>query len=139
VVSAPALVDAQAIIDRAQLGDLQRRFAEHVSDLPIAENDTAETQPGIKNLQRLVTEFLDWQYELLVGVDASRPLPDSLCIALPDFQETLRPSFAVSTSLRRSWRKSATICSHTTKRLIKSKIRLKLPTNCATDPEMVSL
>ena len=50
VVSAPALVDAQAIIDRAQLGDLQRRFAEHVSDLPIAESDTAETQPGVKTM-----------------------------------------------------------------------------------------
>ena len=33
VVSAPALVDAQAIIDRAQLGELQRRFSEHVTSL----------------------------------------------------------------------------------------------------------
>jgi hypothetical protein len=95
VVSAPALVDAQAIIDRAQLGDLQRRLAEHVSDLPIAESDTAETQPGIKNLQSLVTGFLGWQRELVVGADPSRPLPESLCISLPEFQETLRPSFAV--------------------------------------------
>jgi len=47
VVSAPALVDAQAIIDRAQLGDLQRRFSEHVSDLPITEGDTAEPRAGI--------------------------------------------------------------------------------------------
>lgn len=95
VVSAPALVDAQVIIDRARLADLQRDFADHVADLPIAESDTAETQPGIENLQRLVTEFLGWQYELLVGLDPSRPLPESLYIALPEFQETLRPSFAV--------------------------------------------
>jgi hypothetical protein len=93
VVSAPALVDAQAIIDRAQLGDLQRRFAEHVPDRPKGEE--AEVQPGIENLQKFVTEFLGWPYELLVGVDPSRPLPESLSISLPEFQETLRPSFAV--------------------------------------------
>jgi hypothetical protein len=95
VVSAPALVDAQAIIDRAQLGDLQRRFAEHVSGLRLDESDTSETCPGIENLQRLFTDFLGWPYELLVGVDPSCPLPESLYISLPEFQETLRPSFAV--------------------------------------------
>jgi hypothetical protein len=96
VVSAPALVDAQAIIDRAQLGDLQRRFAELVTSLHLTESDTADTQPGIENLQRLVTEFLGWPYELLVGVDPSRPPPESLSISLPEFQETLHPSFAVA-------------------------------------------
>ena len=95
VVSAPALVDAQAIIDRAQLGDLQRKFAEQVISLRLTESDTADTQPGIENLQKLVTEFLGWPYELLVGVDPSRPLPESLYVSLPEFQETLRPSFAV--------------------------------------------
>jgi len=96
VVSAPALVDAQAIIDRAQLGELQRRFAEHVSSLSIADSDTAETQPGIANLQKFIADFLGWPYDLLSGVDPSRPLPDSLSISLPEFQETLRPSFAVA-------------------------------------------
>ncbi|MBI4659438.1 MAG: hypothetical protein HY735_11410, partial [Verrucomicrobia bacterium] len=95
VVSAPALKDAQAIIDRAQLGDLQRRFAEHVSSLRMADSDTAETQPGIANIQKFVTDFLGWPYELLVGVDPSCPLPESLSVSLPEFQETLRPSFAV--------------------------------------------
>ncbi|HEV2247236.1 MAG TPA: DNA methyltransferase [Terriglobia bacterium] len=95
VVSAPALVDAQAIIDRAQLGDLQRRFADHISRLRLTESDTGETQAGVENIQRFVTEFLGWPYELLVGVDPSCPLPDSLSISLPEFQETLRPSFAI--------------------------------------------
>jgi len=35
VVSAPALVDSQVVIDRAALPDLQRRLAEHVSSLAI--------------------------------------------------------------------------------------------------------
>lgn len=95
VVSAPALVDAQAIIDRAQLGDLQRRFSEHVTSLRLSESDTGETVPGIANIQRLATEFLRWPYNLLVGVDPSCPLPESLYVALPEFQETLHPSWAV--------------------------------------------
>jgi hypothetical protein len=95
VVSAPALADAQAIIDRAQLGDLQRRFNEQVVNLPVAAGEATESQPGIENLQGFVTAFLGWQYELLVGVDPSCPLPDSLTVSLPEFQETLHPSFAV--------------------------------------------
>jgi len=95
VVSAPALVDAQAIIDRAQLGELQRRFSEQVTSLHLTDSDTGETAPGIENLQKFATEFLGWPYQFLVGVDPSCPLPDSLCVSLPEFQETLRPSFAV--------------------------------------------
>src|SRR5262245_6723035 len=83
VVSAPALVDAQAIIDRAQLGDLQRKFAEHVTGLRLTDSDTAETEPGIQNVQTFGANFLGWPYELLVGVDPSCPLPESLYISLP--------------------------------------------------------
>ena len=95
VVSAPALVDAQAIIDRAQLGELQRRFSEHVTSLRLAESDAGEAEPGIENIQQFVTEFLGWPANLLVGVDPSCPLPASLSVALPEFQETLHPSWAV--------------------------------------------
>jgi hypothetical protein len=95
VVSAPALVDAQAIIDRAQLGDLQRRFSEHVTSLRLTGSDTGDTEPAIENMQRLITGFLGWPYNLLVGVDPSCPLPESLYVALPEFQETLHPSWAV--------------------------------------------
>jgi hypothetical protein len=95
VVSALALKDAQAIIDRAQLGDLQRRFTEHVSDLPISESDAADTQPGVKNLLLFLTEFLGWQTEFIFGLDPTRLLPDSLTISLPEFHETLQPTYAV--------------------------------------------
>ena len=95
VVSAPALVDAQAIIDRAQLGDLQRRLLEYVSDLPVAESDTADTQPGINNLPRLFTEFLAWQPELIHGLDSTQPLPPELTVSLTEFGEVLAPKLAV--------------------------------------------
>src|SRR4051812_6098954 len=92
VLSAPALVDAQAIIDRAQLGELQRRFAEYVADLPITESDTAETLPGIKDLPRFLTEFLNWPSQLIEGLEPVRAIPDSLTISLPELQETLQPT-----------------------------------------------
>ncbi len=96
VVSAPALVDAQVVIDRAQLGNLQRRFTEHVADMPLTDGDTADTVAGVPDIPRLLTEFLEWPTDLLVGWDPSRPLPDALSVALPEFQETLRPSYAVT-------------------------------------------
>jgi len=80
---------------RAQLGDLQRKFSEHVSSLCLRDSDTAETAPGIENFQKFLADFLGWPYELLVGVDPSKLLPESLYVSLPEFQETLRPSFAV--------------------------------------------
>jgi hypothetical protein len=95
VVSAPALKDAQAIIDRALLADRQRQFAGHVSDLPISEGDDGETQPGVKDLPRFLTEFLGWQTELIHGLNSAQPLPESLTVSLPEFQEMLQPTYAV--------------------------------------------
>jgi hypothetical protein len=96
VVSAPALKDAQAVIDRAGLGDLQRRFAEHVADQRLGESDTAETAAGISDLPRFFTDFLGWSADLLIGWDATRPLPPELSVALPEFGETLSPTYAVA-------------------------------------------
>ncbi len=96
VVSAPALVDAQAVIDRSKLGELQRQFAEHVAELPLADSDTAETRAGITELPRFFTEFLGWPTDLVVGWDPAHPLPESLAVELREFQETLRPTYAVT-------------------------------------------
>ncbi len=96
MVSAPALVDAQAIIDRAQLGDLQRRFAEHVTSLRLDDRDTGETAPGIADLPSFLTEFLGWPAELLHGLDPARPLPAELAVSLPEFGEVLSPTLAVA-------------------------------------------
>jgi len=96
VVSAPALADAQAIIDRAQLGELQRRFAEHVTSLRLDDSDTGNTAPGIADFARFLGEFLGWPAELLHGLDPARPLPPELTVSLPEFGELLAPSFAVA-------------------------------------------
>ena len=96
VVSAPALVDAQAVIDRAQLGDLQHRFAGHVADLPLADSDTAATSAGVTELPLFFTEFLGWQPDFVLGWDPAHPLPESLAVSLHEFHETLRPTYAVT-------------------------------------------
>ena len=96
VVSAPALVDSQVVIDRAALPDLQRRLAEHVSSLAITDSDTGDTVAGVADLPRFLTEFLVWPADLLVGWDIARPLPPELSVALPEFGETLAPTYAVT-------------------------------------------
>ena len=96
VVSAPALVDAQVVIDRSKLGELQRGFTEYISEMAVTDSDTGDTRPGVADSATFLTDFLGWPADLLVGWDAAQPLPDSLSVALPDFQETLAPSFAVT-------------------------------------------
>ena len=96
VVSAPALVDSQVVIDRAALPDLQRRLAEHVSSLATTDSDTGDTVAGVADLPRFLTEFLGWPADLLVGWDIARPLPPELSVALPEFGETLAPTYAVT-------------------------------------------
>jgi hypothetical protein len=96
VVSAPALVDSQVVIDRAALPDLQRRLAEHVSSLAITDSDTGDTVAGIADLPRFLTEFLGWPADLLVGWDIAHPLPPELSVELREFGERLAPTYAVT-------------------------------------------
>ena len=56
VVSAPAWVDAQVVVDRAALPDLQRRLAEHVSRLAITDSDTGDMAAGVAGRPRFLTE-----------------------------------------------------------------------------------
>ena len=96
VVSAPALVDAQVVIDRAGLSELQRRFAPFVSTLALTDSDTGDTAAGVAEIPRFLIDYLGWPADLLVGWDAARPLPPELTIELREFGETLTPSYAVA-------------------------------------------
>lgn len=96
VVSAPALVDAQVVIDRAGLAELQRRLAPFVSSLALTDSDTGDTAAGVAEIPRFLIEYLGWPADLLVGWDAARPLPPELTVSLPEFGETLIPTYAVA-------------------------------------------
>lgn len=96
VVSAPALVDAQVVIDRAGLAELQRRLSPFVSSLALTDSDTGDTASGVAEIPRFLIEYLGWPADLLVGWDAARPLPPELTVSLPEFGETLTPTYAVA-------------------------------------------
>ncbi len=96
VVSAPALVASQVVIDKATLAGLQDRLAGHVSNLALDDRDTGESAAGISDLPRFFTEFLGWPLDLLVGWDAANPVPPELSVALPEFAETLAPTYALA-------------------------------------------
>jgi hypothetical protein len=90
VVSAPALVDAQVLLDRGTLSQLQQDFLPFAVEAEL--ND--ETVVAIADFPAFVREFLGWPEECLFGLDPSRPLPDVLTVPLPELGETLAPTFA---------------------------------------------
>ena len=96
VVSAPALVASQVVIDRAGLAALQERFAAHVATLRLDDRDTGDSAAGVPELPRLFTDFLDWPIDSLVGWDVAHPLPVELSVPLPEFGETLTPTYALA-------------------------------------------
>ncbi len=94
VVSPFALLSAQAHVDR-NVFDLQQRFLKHVQNvqLPGAE----DAVPTIIDLSHLLRDVFGWRPTDLV---AGAGLPSSLEVVLTDYQETLRPTFAVPEARR---------------------------------------
>lgn len=90
VVSPPALVEAQAVLNRAVL-PLQQTLATLVQ-----EEESAPGQPPrvvVSDFPALTRALLGWEATDLIGDETSTPLPDSLELPLP--HEILRPTFAV--------------------------------------------
>jgi hypothetical protein len=90
VVSPAALVDAQVVLDRNTL-QMQERFLPFVKEVP---TDDDSSLLAIKDFPAFVRGFLGWPDDCLFGIDTDRPLSDSLTVALPDYGETLAPTFA---------------------------------------------
>jgi hypothetical protein len=84
VVSPPALLQAQAHIN-VNIAAEHQRFLGHVTE--------AESLPVIKNLRDLLLDVFGWQPSDLV--EAKDPLAAPLEVSLPEYHETLRPTFAV--------------------------------------------
>jgi len=92
VVSPPALVDAQAFPSKNIIPE-HNRFLEMVDQITLErENDP---QPSIRDFPRFATQMLGWEPADLVGTAEGGLVPDSLEVTLTEYNETLRPSYAV--------------------------------------------
>ncbi|MBV8608558.1 MAG: hypothetical protein JO034_14005, partial [Singulisphaera sp.] len=92
VVSPPALVAAQAFPAKNIIPD-HNRFLDCVEEItPVGESDP---RPAIRNFARFATHVLGWEPSDLVGTEEGGPLPESLEVTLPVYNETLRPTYAV--------------------------------------------
>ncbi|MBD2424671.1 endonuclease domain-containing protein [Phormidium sp. FACHB-1136] len=91
VVSPPALVKAQAVIDSAKLVDLQDRLREVVSTEPISHHKDDKIA-WIENFPAFTEKVLEWVPEDLV---LAEDLPDKFSAVLPSYGETLRPTYGV--------------------------------------------
>src|SRR5262245_53529633 len=90
VVSPPALIQAQAQVN-ANVAAEHQRFLEHVTEKSVIGRD--EPLVTLKDLRALLLDVFGWQAGDLVG--ASDPRLAALEIVLPEYHETLRPTFAV--------------------------------------------
>jgi hypothetical protein len=95
VVSAPALVAAQAFVNR-NVAREQQALAALVAPVRVPSPDagTIEAQ-SLTDFAAFTREVLDWQPADLQGSAGQSSLPDELTVALPEYGDTLKPTFAV--------------------------------------------
>lgn len=95
VVSPPALLAAQAFPDKNILKEQQALLALITPPAPKDEKKSVERPPLALSFEALATQVLGWKPSKLAGSPSGPALPESLELVLPEFGETLRPTFAV--------------------------------------------
>ena len=96
VVSPPALVKAQAVPSQ-NVAELQQQLLSVVEHPPGSESVTDE--PALTNLPAFFQTVLGWSLDDVAGASGGPPLPEGLELVLPDFNETLRPTFVAVDSM----------------------------------------
>ena len=96
VVSPPALVRAQAVPSQ-NVAELQQELLSVVERAPGSESVTDE--PALTNLPAFFQTVLGWSLDDIAGASGGPPLPDGLELVLPDFHETLRPTYVALDSM----------------------------------------
>src|SRR5579864_2159475 len=89
VVSIPALVDASAFLNRNYGSDHQR----FLSALP--QDADHEVVPEIPDFVQFARDVLNWDASLLYGSPDADPIPVELEVNLENYNETLRPKYAL--------------------------------------------
>ena len=95
VVSPIALAAAQAYPEKNIIPE-HARFLDCVE--PVAIDGETDPRPAIREFPRFATAVLGWRPTDLVGTPEGGPLPESLEVTLTEYNETLRPSYAVPDS-----------------------------------------
>jgi len=96
VVSPPALVKAQAVPSQ-NVAELQQQLLSVVEHPPGSESVTDE--PALSNLPAFFQTVLGWSLDDIAGASGGPPLPEGLELVLPDFNETLRPTYVAVDSM----------------------------------------
>ncbi|WP_228059769.1 Eco57I restriction-modification methylase domain-containing protein [Plectonema radiosum] len=94
VVSPPALIKAQAVVNRGKAVELQTRLTEIICYDPIPNLNSKEVL-WIKDFAAFTEQVLEWMPEDLLGTMSGGALPQKLEVVLTDYGETLKPSYAV--------------------------------------------
>ncbi len=92
VVSPPALADAQAFPSKNIIPD-HTRFLDLVEQVTL--EGERDPRPAILEFPRFATQIIGWESADLIGTAEGGPVPDSLEVTLTEYNETLRPSYAV--------------------------------------------
>jgi len=92
VVSPPALAAAGAYPNKNIIPD-HARFLDLVEQVTVEGED--DPKPAVLEFPRLATQILGWEPADLLGSPDGDPVPETLEVALPEYNETLRPSYAV--------------------------------------------
>lgn len=85
VVTAPALVKQNVFVDRQRGVEKQLRLRELLEEAG---------DSGLR-FSTMARELLEWPENLLAGSFGGPDLPESLTVALPEYNDTLSPTFAV--------------------------------------------
>lgn len=91
VVSPPALLAAQAYLNRNIIPE-HRRFLAWTTEVPLSDGLTTL---AVTDWPGLLVDVFGWRSGDLLGAPGAEPLPDTLEVALPEYHETLRPTYAV--------------------------------------------
>ncbi len=89
VASIPALLQAQAYVNR-NIAPVQQKL---LACLPRDNRD--QLVPEIVDFPAFAQAVLDWLPGDLIGAPGEEPLPPALEIAVPEYHETLRPTYAL--------------------------------------------
>lgn len=97
VVSPPALVKGQAVPSQ-NVAELQQHFISVVDDAPTSAQG-ADAEPAIGDLPAFFRAVLGWSLEDIAGAPGGPDIAEGLELVLPDYGETLRPTYAVIDSM----------------------------------------